>query len=139
MIKWLYRVYGTHHNTASTARNDKNPTREFRRINPGSILLKHPRRAGAPEGTADVDGTRTGYELRSRRVVWGMLYADDAYIISRSSQGLAKIMEVIVEVCRAFTLLAVSVKKTETMCMPPPRTPWTTVIVEAAGQIYKQV
>ena len=25
----------------------------------------HPRRAGAPEGTADVDGTRAGYGLRS--------------------------------------------------------------------------
>ena len=40
MRKWLPRAYGTHHNTASTARNDKNPTREFRRINPGQILLK---------------------------------------------------------------------------------------------------
>ena len=29
-------------------------------------------------------------------------------------------MEVIVEVCRSF-VLTVSVKKTETMCMPPPR------------------
>ena len=27
-----------------------------------------------------------------RRVVWGMLYADDACIDSRSSQGLAKMM-----------------------------------------------
>ena len=47
-------------------------------------------------------------------------------------------MEVIVEVCRAFAL-TVSAKKTETMCMPPPRTPRTMVRVEAAGQIYKQV
>ena len=47
-------------------------------------------------------------------------------------------MEVIVEVCRAF-VLTVSVKKTETMCMPPPRTPRTMVRIEAAGQIYKQV
>ena len=36
-----------------------------------------------------------------RRAVWGMLYAYDA-CISRSSQGLAKMMEVVVEVCRAF-------------------------------------
>ena len=70
--------------------------------------------------------------------VWGILHADDACIISRSPQGLAKIMEVIVEVCRAFAL-TVSAKKTETMCMPPPRTPRTMVRVEAAGQIYKQV
>ena len=67
-----------------------------------------------------------------------MLYADDASIVLRSPQGLAKMMEVIVEVCRAF-VLTVSAKKTETtMCMPPPRTPRTMVRFEAAGQIYKQ-
>ena len=57
-----------------------------------------------------------------RHAVWGMLYADDACIVSRSPQGVAKMMEVIVEVCRALAL-TVSVKKTETMCMLPPRTP----------------
>ena len=31
----------------------------------------HPRRAGAPEGTTDVDGTGAGYEN-----TWSMLYAD---------------------------------------------------------------
>ena len=67
-------------------------------------------------------------------VVWGMLYADDACIVSRSPQGLAKMMEVIVEVCRAFAS-TFSAKKTETMRMPPPRTPRTMVRVEAAGQI----
>ena len=66
------------------------------------------------------------------------LYADDACIVSRSPQGLAKVMDVIVEVCRAFAL-TVSAKKTETMCMSPPRTPRTMVRIEAAGQIYKQV
>ena len=60
-----------------------------------------------------------------------MLYADDACIVSRSPQGLDKMMEVVVEVCRAFAL-TVSAKKTETTCMPPPRTPWTMVRVEAA-------
>ena len=34
-----------------------------------------------------------------RRAVWGMLYMDDTCIVSRLSQGLAKIMEVIVEAC----------------------------------------
>ena len=71
-----------------------------------------------------------------RRTVWGMLYADDACIISRSPQGLAKMVEVIVEVSRTFAL-TVSAKKTVTMCMPPPRTPRTMVQVEAAGQTYK--
>ena len=73
-----------------------------------------------------------------RRAVWGMLYADDACIVSRSPQGLAKMMEVIVEFCRAFAL-TVSAKTTETMCMPPPRTPRTMVRIKAAGQISKQV
>ena len=73
-----------------------------------------------------------------RRAVWGMLYADDACIVSRSPQGLAKMMEVIVEVCQVFALTFLA-KKTETMCMPPPRTPRTMVRIEAAGQIYKPV
>ena len=73
-----------------------------------------------------------------RRAVWGMLHADGASIVSRSPQGLAKMMEIIIEVCRTFAL-TVSAKKTETMCMPPLRTPRTMVRVEAAGQIYKQV
>ena len=73
-----------------------------------------------------------------RRAVWGMLHADDACIVSRSPQGLAKMMEeVIVEVCRAFAL-TVSAKKTETTCMPPPRTPRTMMHVEAARQTYEQ-
>ena len=66
-----------------------------------------------------------------------MLYADDICIVSRSPQGIAKMMEVIVEVCRAFAL-TVSVKRTETICMPPPRTSRTMVQVEAAGQRYKE-
>ena len=41
---------------------------------------------------------------RVRRAVWGMLYADDAGIVSRSPAGLARIMAVIVEVFRAFGL-----------------------------------
>ena len=73
-----------------------------------------------------------------RRALWGMLYADGACIVSRLPQGLVTMMEVIVEVCRAFAL-TLSAKKTETMCIPPPRTPRTMVQVEAAGQTYKQV
>ena len=55
-----------------------------------------------------------------RRAMWGMLYADDPCIVSRSPLGPAKMTEVIGEVCRAFAL-AVSAKKADTMCMPPPR------------------
>ena len=73
-----------------------------------------------------------------RRAVWGMLYANDACIVSRPPQGLAEIMEVIAEVCRAFTL-TIPAKKTENVCMLSPRTPRTMVRVEAAGQLYKQM
>ena len=117
------------------------------------VHLKEPPTSMGPEPAMDY----------VRRAVWGMLYADDACIVLRSPQGLAKMMEVIVEVCQAFAFtvsakqqglakmmevivevcqafaLTVSAKKTETMCMPPPRTPGTMVQIEAAGQTYKQL
>ena len=71
------------------------------------VHLKEPPTSMEPEPAMDY----------VRRTVWGMLYADDVCKVSRSPQGLAKMMEVIVEVCRAFAL-TVSAKKTETMCMP---------------------
>ena len=92
------------------------------------VHLKEPSPSMGPEPAMDY----------VRRAVWGMLFADDACIVSRSPQGLAKMMEVILEVCRVFAL-TVSAKKTETMCMPPLRTPRTMVRIEAAGQIYKPV
>ena len=92
------------------------------------VHLKEPPTSMGPEPAMDY----------VRRAVWGMLYADDACIVSQSPQGFAKMMEVIVEVCRAFAL-TVSAKKTKIMCMPPPRTPRTMVQIEAAGQTYKQV
>ena len=92
------------------------------------VHLKEPSTSMGPEPAMDY----------VRRTAWGMLYADGACVVSRSPQGLAKMMEVIVEVCQAFAL-TVSAKKTETMCMPPPRTPRMMVRIEAAGQIYKQV
>ena len=58
------------------------------------VHLKEPPTSIGPEPAMDY----------VRRAVWGMLYADDACIVSRSPQGLAKMMEVIVEVCRTFAL-----------------------------------
>ena len=92
------------------------------------VHLKQPPTSMGPEPAMDY----------VHRTVWAMLYADDACMVSRSPQGLAKMMEVIVEVCRAFAL-TVTAKKTETMCMLPRRTPRTIVQVEATGQTYKQV
>ena len=65
------------------------------------VHLKEPPTSMGPEPAMDY----------VRCAVLGMLYADDACIVSRSPQGLAKMMEVIVEVCRAFAL-TVSAKKT---------------------------
>ena len=92
------------------------------------VHLKEPPTSMGPEPAMDY----------VHRAMWGMPYADGACIVSRSPQGLAKTMKVIVEVCRAFAL-NVTAKKTEAMCMPPPRKPRTMVRVEAGGQIYKQV
>ena len=48
-----------------------------------------------------------------RRAIWGMLYADDACIVSRSPRGLERMMAVFVEVFDTFGL-AISESKTET-------------------------
>ena len=53
-----------------------------------------------------------------RRAVWGMLYVDDACIVSRSPQGLAKMIEVIVEVCRAFAQTVSAKKNREHVHVP---------------------
>ena len=60
------------------------------------------------------------------------MYAKYARIVSPSPQGLAKMMEVTIGVCRAF-VLTVSVTKTETISMSTPRQPRMTIRVGAAG------
>ena len=79
---------------------------------------------------------------RVRRAVWGMLYADDAGVVSKSAEGLARMMTIIVEVSREFGL-TVSERKTETLVMrvkekQPPLLPPPPLIIEAAGQRYAQ-
>ena len=56
------------------------------------VHLKEPPTSMGPEPAMDY----------VRRAVWGMVNADDACIVWRSPQGLAKMMEVIVEICPAF-------------------------------------
>ena len=71
--------------------------------------------------------------------VWGMLYADDAGVVSQSPGQLRKMMGVIVVVCAAFGL-TVSEAKTEIMCLRAKGMPESTAIfsVEAAGEMYNQ-
>ena len=85
---------------------------------------------------------------RVRRAVWGMPYADDAVIVSRSPAGLARMMTVIVKVFGAFGL-TVSEKKTETLLIRAPEKaqqpgetptpPLPALEIAAAGQKYHQV
>jgi len=70
-----------------------------------------------------------------------MLYADDAGVVSRSAEGLVRMMTVIEEVLREF-ILTVSEKKMEVLAMrvkeEPGSPPHPLLIIEAAGQRYAQ-
>ena len=74
-----------------------------------------------------------------RRAVGGMLYADDAGIVSTSAEGLAKMMTVIVTIFEAAGL-TVSEKKTGIMLLRiPDQAPRTSPpVIEAVGQRYRQ-
>ena len=71
--------------------------------------------------------------------LWGMLYADDAGVVSQSPEQLRKMMGLIVVVCAAFGL-TVSEAKTEIMCLRAKEMPESTATlsVEAADQVYDQ-
>ena len=84
-------------------------------------------------------GEATAGESVLATPLWGMLYADDAGVVSRSPKQPKKMMEVIVVVRTAFGL-TVSETKTETMCLRAKGMPKSaaTFSVEAAGQAYNQ-
>ena len=64
------------------------------------------------------DGVKVEPLACVRRSVWGMLYADDGGIVSKSAEGLAKMMTVVTVFEAAG--LTVSEKKTETSCCGHP-------------------
>ena len=73
-----------------------------------------------------------------RRAVWGMLYADDARIVSKSAEVLAKMMTVIVTVFEAAGL-TVSEKTMTMLLRTPDQAPCTSpLVIEAAGQRHRQ-
>ena len=71
--------------------------------------------------------------------LWGMLYADDAGVVSQSPGQLRKMMGVIVVMCAAFGL-TVSEAKADIMCLRAKGMLESTATfsVEAAGQVYSQ-
>ena len=71
------------------------------------VYMKEPPTSTRPEPSIDsVVG----------RALWGVLNTNDACMVSRSPWGLAKMMKVILQVCRAFGL-TVSAMRTDTMYM----------------------
>ena len=91
------------------------------------------------EDLENAAGVSTDLLALVRRAVWGMLYADDAGVVSRSAEGLAKMMTVIVTVFEAASL-TVS-ENTETMLLrTPDQAPCASpLVIEAAGQRYRPV
>ena len=86
--------------------------------------------------TEQVDGRR-GKEEEEPQRLWCMLYAEDVGIVSRSSEGLERIMTVIVTACSAFGLTG-SEPKTEIMCLQTKGRGKVWFTINAAGQVYKQ-
>ena len=73
-----------------------------------------------------------------RRAVYGMLYADDAGVVSTSPRGLTRMMDVIVVACQEFGL-TVSEKESEAMHLwSHPNTASNALRIEAAEQRYKE-
>ena len=86
--------------------------------------------------TAKVDGRR-GEEGEGVQRLWGMLCADDAGIVSRSSEGLEGMMTVIMTACSSLGL-TVSKKNTETRCLETKDVGEVPFTINAACQLYKQ-
>ena len=93
----------------------------------------------SPHQCLPVHGEATVGELALATLLWGMLYADDAGVVSQLPEQLRKMMGVIVVVCAAFGL-TVSENKIEIMCLRAKGIPESTATFseEAAGQVYNQ-
>ena len=97
--------------------------------------LVHPRKKKEARGR----GEATAGEPVLAKLLWGMLCADDAGVVSRSPEQLRKILGVIVVVCAAFGP-TVSEAKTEIICLRTKGMPEsiTTFSVEATSVVYNQ-
>ena len=108
-------------------------------ITDNMVQLQQNMKNGKKKGTSPtgkVDGGRGEGDEQVQRL-WGMLYADDASIVSRPSAGLKKMMTVIVTGCSAFGL-TVSEAKTDTMYLKSKGGGKVSFTINATGQIYKQ-
>ena len=96
--------------------------------------LGHPRKKKGVRGR----GEATVGESVLVTPLWGMLYTDDAGVVSQSPEQLRKIGAIVV-VCAVFSL-TVSEANTETMCLRAKGMPesTTTFSAKAAGQVHNQ-
>ena len=85
--------------------------------------------------TGKVDGRR-GKEGDEVERLWGMLYADDAGIVSRSLERLMRMMTAIVTACSSFGRTALEAK-TENMCLETKGGGKMSFTINAAGQVHK--
>ena len=88
---------------------------------------------------AERRGEATAGESDLATQLWGMLYADDAEVVSQSPEQLRKMMGAMVVACAVFGLTVLEAK-TEIMCLRAKRMSESTATfsVEAAGQMYNQ-
>ena len=88
---------------------------------------------------AEGRGEATAGEPVLATLLWGMLFADDAGVVSQSPEQPRKVMGVIMVVCAASGL-TISEAKTEIMCLRTKGRPESTATfsVKAAGQVYGQ-
>ena len=104
-------------------------------ITDNTVQLQRKKDKDEKKGTS-----RTGKVDRRRgkeeevQILWGMLSADDAGIVSRSSKGLERMMTMIVTACSAFGL-TVSESKTESMCLKTKGGGKVSFTINAAGQV----
>ena len=85
--------------------------------------------------TGKVDGR--GGEEDEVQMLWGVLYADDAGIVSRSQKGLESMVTVIVTACSAFEL-TVFEAETELMLLQTKGGGKVSFAINAASQVYKR-
>ena len=97
--------------------------------------LIHLRKKGEAGGRSEA----TAGESVLATPLWGILYADNARVVSQSLEQRRKMMGMIVVVCAAFGFTVLEAK-TKIMCLRAKGMPESTATFseEAAGQVYNQ-
>ena len=108
-------------------------------ITDNMMQLQRKKEKGEKKGTSRTGkiDRRRGKEGEEVQRLRGLLYANDAGIVWRSSEGLERMMMVIVTTCSAFGF-TISKEKTEIMCLQTKGGGKVSFTINAADQEYKQ-